>query len=74
MRRKLAPCNMELNQTEEDNLALLFLTLIVQVFYCQETILLSVLHIFSLFIVLYVLKQYVLLAVSRLSLLDKMEW
>ena len=74
MRRKLPPCNMELNRTEEDNLALFFLTLIIQVFYCQETILLSVLRIFSLFIVLYVLKQYVLLAVSRLSLLDKMEW
>ena len=65
---------MELNRTEEDNLTLFFLSLIVPVFYCLETTLLSVLHIFPFFFVLYVLKNYVILTVSQLSLLDKMEW
>ena len=74
MRRKVAPCSMELKQTEEDNLTLFFLTLILQVFYCQETTFLSVLHIFPLLFVFYVLKYYVLQTVSQLSLLDKMEW
>ena len=64
MRRKVAPCSMELNQTGEDNLILFFLTLIVQVFHCQETKLLPVLHIFLLFFVLHVLKYRVLLTVS----------
>ena len=64
IRRKIAPCSTKLNRTEEDNLTLFFLTLIVQVIYCQEITLLSVLHIFSLFFVLYVLKYYVLLTVS----------
>ena len=59
MRRKVALCSMELNRTEEDNLTFFFLTLIVQVFNCQETTLLSVLHISPLFFLLYVLKYYV---------------
>ena len=74
MRRKVAPYSMELNQTEGDNLILFFLTLIVQIFYWQETTVLSVSHIFLLFFLLYMLKYYVLLTVSQLSLLDKMEW
>ena len=48
MRRKFGLSNMELNRTEEDNLTFFLLTLIVQVFNCQETTLLSVLYIFPL--------------------------
>ena len=65
MRRKVALCSMELNRTEEDNLTFFFLTLIVQVFNCQETTLLSVLHFFPFFFLLYVLKYYLLRGVVR---------
>ena len=66
MRRKFGLSNMVLNRTEEDNLTFFLLTLIVQVFNCQETTLLSVLYIFPLFFLLYVLKHYVLRGVVRL--------
>ena len=66
MRRKFGLSNMVLNRTEEDNLTFFLLTLIVQVFNCQETTLLSVLYIFPLFFLLYVLKYYVLRGVVRL--------
>ena len=66
MRRKFGLSNMVLNRTEEDNLTFFLLTLIVQVSNCQETTLLSVLYIFPLFFLLYVLKYYVLRGVVRL--------
>ena len=66
MRRKFGLSNMVLNRTEEDNLTFFLLTLTVQVFNCQETTLLSVLYIFPLFFLLYVLKYYVLRGVVRL--------
>ena len=66
MRRKFGLSNMVLNRTEEDNITFFLLTLIVQVFNCQETTLLSVLYIFPLFFLLYVLKYYVLRGVVRL--------
>ena len=54
-------CKTSLNRTEEDNLTLFFLTLIVKVFNSQQITLLSVLHIFPLYFALYVFKYYVLL-------------